>query len=289
MKIKANAKVNLSLDITGKRHDGYHTLSSVFQSVSLCDVLEVDLADDISVNCSVPALSGEGNLCFKAAKLFFEAADIKGGADIFIEKHIPEAAGLGGGSADAAATLVALNELCGQPLTQERLLALALKLGADVPFCILGGTKLCEGIGEIMTDLPPLPDCFIVVAKKGQKGSTGQMYNAIDNSPNLRKPDTAAVISGLKKGELRDVFKGAYNCFTAVNDPSVLNEAKAVAEKHEAIFAGLSGAGPSVILVFEQKVNAEAAAKALDECGFLTFVTTPEKEGVSSEGVSEPA
>ena len=279
MKIKANAKVNLSLDITGKRPDGYHTLCSVFQSVSLCDVLDVSLSDSISVNCSVPSLSGESNLCHKAAKLFFEAADINSGAEIFVEKHIPEAAGLGGGSADAAATLVALNKLCGQPLTQERLLGIALKLGADVPFCMVGGTRLCEGIGEIMTELPPLPECFIVIAKKGQKGSTGQMYNALDNNPNLLKPDTAAVINGLKKGELCEVFKGAYNCFETVNDGSVLNEAKAVAEKHQAIFVGLSGAGPSVILVFEQKSDAETAAKALDECGFLSFVTLPEGEG----------
>lgn len=280
MKIKANAKVNLSLDITGKRSDGYHTLCSVFQSVSLSDVLEISLSDDISVNCSVPYLAGESNLCFKAAKLFFEATGSKNGADIFIEKHIPEAAGLGGGSADAAATLVALNELCNHPLTQEKLLDIALKLGADVPFCMFGGTKLCEGIGEITTELPPLPECFIVIAKKGQKGSTGQMYNALDNNKNLRKPDTAAVISGLEKGELREVFKGAYNCFESVNDLLVQNEAKTVADKNKAVYAGLSGAGPAVVLVFEQKLNAEKAAKALTECGFLTFVTTPETQGV---------
>lgn len=280
MKIKANAKVNLSLDITGKRSDGYHTLCSVFQSVSLSDVLTVSLSDCMVVRCSVPSLCGEDNLCFRAARLFFEATGIKSKSDVFIEKHIPEAAGLGGGSADAAATLVALNELCGQPLTKEKLLEIALQLGADVPFCVLGGTQLCEGIGEIMTDLPSLPDCFTVIAKKGQKGSTGQMYNALDGNPKLRHPDTKAVVNALEKGELREVFKGAYNCFESVNDSSVLNEVRTVAENTGAVYAGLSGAGPSVVVVFEQKSAAETAAKMLQELGFQSFVAIPEPCGV---------
>ncbi len=275
MRIKANAKVNLSLDITGKRPDGYHTLCSVFQSVSLCDILTVTLSDKISVNCSKAELDGENNLCFKAAELFFKTAGIASGAEIYIEKHIPDAGGLGGGSADAAATLVALNELCERPLSQEKLLEIALKLGADVPFCMVGGTKLCEGIGEIMTELSPLPDCFIVVAKKGVKGSTGQMYSALDSKKDLRRPDTEAVISGLKKGELEKVFEGAYNCFEAVNDVTVLNEAKTVAKQNNALYAGLSGAGPSVILVFDEKTDAEKTAKALSKLQFESFVTVP--------------
>ncbi len=280
MKIKAYAKVNLSLDITGKRPDGYHTLRSVFQSVSLCDVLTVKLSDKTTVKTSSAELDGEGNLCFKAAELFFVKTGIDSGAEIYIEKHIPIAGGLGGGSADAAATLIALNELCGRPLPQDRLSSIALELGADVTFCMVGGTKLCDGIGEIMTDLKPLPECFIVIAKKGQKGSTGQMYNKLDDNKNLRKPDTKAVINGLEQGRLCEVFKGAYNCFEMVNDPSVLNEAKAVANENKAVYIGLSGAGPSVVLVFEQKSNAETAAKTLNELGFLAFVTTPESSGV---------
>ena len=150
MKIKAFAKVNLSLDVTGKRADGYHTLSSVFQSVSLSDIVEIKKADSISVKCSDTSLNGEDNLCNTAAVKFFEAAKIQGGAEIFIEKHIPLAAGLGGGSTDAGAVLKGLNELYGKPLSEQKLLEIALSLGADVPFCMVGGTKLCEGIGEIM-------------------------------------------------------------------------------------------------------------------------------------------
>ena len=280
MKVKANAKVNLSLDVTGKRDDGYHTLCSVFQSVSLSDILDVSLADEISVRCSDERLAGENNLCFKAAGLFFEAAGLDSGADIYIEKHIPEAAGLGGGSADAAATLVALNSLSGNPLSQEKLLEIALKLGADVPFCMLGGTRLCEGIGEVMTELECLPECYIVVAKKGIKSSTGDMYRALDSDFDRRHPDTATVLSGLKSGKLTEIFDGAYNCFESVSDGADLDEARAIAKRHCAVYCGLSGAGPSVISVFEDKMNAEAVAHELAKADFLSFITVPLKNGV---------
>lgn len=280
MKIKANAKVNLSLDVTGKRPDGYHTIESVFQSVSLCDVLTVELSQRITVTCSDNSVNGEGNLCFKAAELFFEATDIKGGAEIFIEKHIPMAGGLGGGSADAAATLVALNELCDRPLTQEKLLEIALRLGADVPFCMLGGTKLCEGVGEIMTDLKGLPDCFIVIAKKGKKSSTGDMYRALDSADNRRHPDAKAMIKGLENGDLRETLKDAYNCFESICDAEALNQACEVAESLNAVYCGLSGAGPTVVLVFESLADAEKSVKLLSEEGFFTYISKPCEKGL---------
>ncbi len=280
MKIKANAKVNLSLDVTGKRPDGYHTLESVFQSVSLCDYLTVKLCDEISVTCSDNSVNGEDNLCFKAAILFFEATDIRSGAEIFIEKNIPMAGGLGGGSADAAATLVALNELCNQPLSEEKLLEIALKLGADVPFCMLGGTKLCEGVGEIMTDLAPLPDCFIVIAKKGEKSSTGAMYRALDSAVSRRHPHTKDMINGLESGDLRETFKGAYNCFESVCDASALNEVRLVADKTNAVYCGLSGAGPTVVLIFDSMTDAEKARSFLSKKHFFTYIAKPCKKGV---------
>ena len=280
MKIKANAKVNLSLDVTGRRTDGYHTLCSVFQSVSLCDYLTVNLSDGISVVCSDVSICGDDNLCFKAAELFFEKTNIQSGADIYIEKHIPLAGGLGGGSADAAATLVALNELCSRPLTQNELLEIALRLGADVPFCMLGGTRLCEGIGEIMTELDALPECFIVVAKRGQKSSTGDMYRALDSNVQRKKTDTSGMIKGLKQGNLKIALKGAYNCFESVCDADALNEARAVAKEYSAVYCGLSGAGPSVITVTEDEKTAEKIAETLKIKGFEVFVTTPQKCGV---------
>lgn len=280
MKIKANAKVNLSLDVTGKRPDGYHTLESVFQSVSLCDVLTVELSQRITVTCSDNSVNGEDNLCFKAAELFFDATDIKGGAEVFIEKHIPMAGGLGGGSADAAATLVALNELCDRPLDTEQLLKIALRLGADVPFCVLGGTKLCEGVGEIMTDLKGLPGCFIVIAKKGEKSSTGDMYRALDSAENRRHPDTKGMINGLENGDLRETFKGAYNCFESVCDAKALNEAREVAIDTNAIYCGLSGAGPTVVLIFDSLESAEKTVDILSKKGFFTYIAKPCEKGV---------
>ncbi len=280
MKIKANAKVNLSLDVTGKRADGYHTLCSVFQSVSLGDYLTVELSDSVTVTCSDTDLNGEDNLCFKSAQLFFEKTGIKRGADIYIEKHIPKAGGLGGGSADAAASLFALNELCGRPLKTEELLEMALQLGADVPFCLLGGTKLCEGIGEIMTDLSPLPDCWLVIAKKGQKSSTGDMYRALDSGLERKRPDTESIIDGLNKGHLKSALKGAYNCFESVCDADVLTDVRQIAQQMSAIYCGLSGAGPSVITVFENQAFATVFAKLLTEKGFLAFVCQPCHYGV---------
>ncbi len=280
MKIKAFAKVNLSLDVTGKRQDGYHTLCSVFQSVSLCDVIEINLSEKITVECSDSTLSGENNLCYTAVCRFLETAGIHGGASVFIEKHIPLSGGLGGGSTDAGAVLWGLNELYGQLLSLEQLLEIALGLGADVPFCMLGGTKLCEGIGEIMTDLRPLPDCQIVIAKKGVKSSTGDMYRALDNGATGRRSDVKGIIDGLEKGNLAEALKGAYNCFESVCDRSALEEAKAVADDNGAVYCGLSGAGPSVISVFQNPNACLATANQLKGLGFEVFITEPTFKGL---------
>ncbi len=279
MKLQAFAKVNLSLDVTGKRADGYHTLSSVFQSVSLCDIVEVKKADRISVRCSNTAINGEDNLCFKAAERFFKASEISGGAEIFIEKHIPLAAGLGGGSTDAGSVLIGLNELYGKPLNEGQLLEIAVTLGADVPFCMVGGTKLCEGIGEIMTELPDLPECYIVIAKKGVKGSTKEMYQALDSNNNLKKSDLSKIKSGLEVGSLRKVFSGCYNCFESVSDRAALAEARNIAAYNDAVYCGLSGAGPSVIAVYDTPNNALKGLDAFQIHGFESFLTEPVKSG----------
>lgn len=279
MKIKAFAKVNLSLDVTGKRADGYHTLSSVFQSVSLCDIVEIKKADRISVNCSDASLNGKDNLCNSAAVKFFEVAKIQGGAEIFVEKYIPLAGGLGGGSTDAGAVLKGLNELYGKPLSEQKLLEIALSLGADVPFCMVGGTKLCEGIGEIMTELPSLPECYIVIAKKGQKSSTGDMYKALDNLTDRKKSDIEKIKAGLERGSLTKIFSGAYNCFESVCEQSALKEARELALSSNAVYCGLSGAGPSVIAVYDNSNKALKGLDAFKTCGFQSFLVEPTKVG----------
>lgn len=266
--------------MTGKREDGYHTLRSVFQSVSLCDFITVELDGTVTVRCSDGELDGRDNLCFKAAELFYETAEIVGGANIYIEKHIPKAGGLGGGSADAAAVLVALNELNGRPLSRERLLRAAVILGADVPFCAVGGTVLCEGIGEIMTELPPLAECFILITKKGEKSSTGDMYRALDKPTVRRHPDTERILKGIAGGDIADALKGAYNCFEAVTDTAERDFVGSVASENSAVYCGLSGAGPSIVSVFLNKNDAEAAAKALAAPERLCFVCTTRKSGI---------
>lgn len=280
MKIKANAKVNLSLDITGRREDGYHTLCSVMQSVSLSDVIEIQKSDNMSVVCQKAELSGNDNLCFKAAEAFFYKLGSADKVSITIQKNIPVAGGLGGGSADAAAVLVALNKMYGEPLSQEQLSEMALSLGADVPFCLNGGTALAEGIGEKLTALPMLPDCFIVIAKKGVKSSTKDMYNAIDNTDAVRESDVDRILLGLTNGDLKFAAKGFYNRFCEVSEQGVLKECKAIMEDCDCVYCGLSGAGPSIIGIFEAEQAAKNAADRLSSSGFEAHLCTPESTGV---------
>ena len=277
--VNAYAKVNLSLDITGKRADGYHTLRSVMQSVSLMDTISVrSMAGGLKLLCSEGSICGEANLAFKAAERFFKAAGITPDAEITIKKGIPLAAGLGGGSVDAAAVLGVLNEGWESPLSDEELMEIALSLGADVPFCFKGGTKLAEGIGEVLTPLENLPDCLILIAKKGTKSSTGDMYRALDLKQNKKTSDIEVIKSGLKCGDVKATVKGFYNCFETVCG----NESLEVKEKmyeSGALYAGLSGAGPSVFGIFETEEKRQNAATVLKSFGCETFCCRPVKKG----------
>lgn len=282
MKVRANAKVNLSLDITGRRADGYHNIRSVMQSVSLCDIIELSSGDSINLVCNKNELSGCDNLAFKAAGLFFEESRVNGGVNIKIEKHIPVAGGLGGGSADAAAVLWALNEMYGRPFCNERMLGLALRLGADVPFCLHGGTVLAEGIGEELTKLPNLPDCLTVIAKKGVKSSTKDMYRAIDNEEPAVESDIDGIVFGLINGDLISACRGFCNRFEDVAEKGVLCECKAIMNSNSCLYAGLSGAGPSVVGIFktDDYDNAETAVAELKSRGFEVYLSRPSEFGV---------
>ena len=280
MIVKANAKVNLSLDITGKRADGYHTLCSVMQSVTLCDTLELVPSDGISVSCDREELSGDDNLAVKAAKLFFEKAKLSDGVHIKIKKQIPIAGGLGGGSADAAAVLVALNRMYDIPFSMDELSSMALSLGADVPFCLVGGTQLAKGIGEELTVLPSLPECNIVIAKKGIKSSTKDMYRAIDSTKPKKMSNTDGIIRALNSGDINDMCQYLYNRFEEVAEQSILLEAKNIMLTNRSLYSGLSGAGPSVIGVFKSDSEAKAAVDDLKASGFEVFLCEPAKSGI---------
>lgn len=278
VKAKVYAKINLSLDITGKRPDGYHTLSSVMQSVSLYDTVIISLKEstkaELKLTCSNGTICGEDNLAFVAAKRFFEAAGILPDADIYIEKRIPLAGGLGGGSADAAAVLAILNSVWDNPLSEQEIFNIALSLGADVPFCLYGGTKLAEGIGEELTPLKNMPSSPMLIAKKGVKSSTGAMYKALDSAEALKTSDLDIIKEGLKNESVEQLSKGLYNCFETVCGDDSLS-VKVEMQKLGAVYAGLSGAGPSVFGIFKTDEDRDNAEKVLKAKGCEVFACTP--------------
>ncbi len=279
MKLKANAKINLTLDVTGKREDGYHLIDSVFQSVSLYDEISVEKSDNIIVRCSDKTICDESNIAYKAAKKFFEYAGISGGAEITIEKHIPLASGMGGGSADAAAVIVALDKIYKTNLTEKQLCEIGLSVGADVPFCIMGGTARVGGIGEKMQKLPDMPDCAMLLVKHGVKLSTADMYKKVDAYPQT-KFYTQAMVDGIKNNDLSVVCKNVFNAFDSVCDNENLIE-----DINETVplAVSLSGSGPTVFAIYNNIDEAKTASKALEDIGYNPIITIPNSKGIIFE------
>ncbi len=301
--MNAHAKINLFLDITGRREDGYHTITGVMQSVSLADRVTVAVeepvgkylcamgprpgaAEHIALSCSDPNLPTDSkNLAWQAAEVFF-AATGRGCRRlcIDIDKHIPAAAGMAGGSTDAAAVLSALNELFEHPLTDIELRTVGLKLGADVPFCLAGGTQMTEGIGEVLTPVAALPDCVVLVACAGERVSTPAAYGALDRlcdnfAPGAYTPrytERNALIAALMAGDLDGVAKNAFNLFESVILPErpVAAKIREVMRSSGAVLSMMSGSGPSVFGLFrrgEKKTIADAV-EALRAIGVESFV-----------------
>lgn len=283
--LNANAKINLYLDVTGIRDNGYHNIKSIMQTVNLCDTVTVETFDDpceIALTCSWPSVpTGEKNIAYKAAAAFYREYGMHdSGCRIHIEKRIPMEAGLAGGSTDAAAVLKLLNELYNKPFNMDRLCAIGAKLGADVPFCIMGGTMLCEGIGEMLSPLPPMPHCHIVVARGGEGISTPVAYGLIDekHSRNFSSPggDYHKLHNGLSCGSIHTVASSMYNIFEDVILPahSVATKLKEIMIEHGALGAMMSGSGPSVFGLF---MSEDAAAKAAEKAGTIAkaFICKP--------------
>jgi 4-diphosphocytidyl-2-C-methyl-D-erythritol kinase len=249
----ANAKINLELNVLGKRPDGYHNISTIFQSVSLCDeiTVETDKGDEIIALTEGAVIEGE-NLVTKAARLFLNEINQSALVKIIIKKNIPLSAGLAGGSTNAAAVLTALNKLFGYPLSKEKLLEIALCLGADVPFCMLGGTYLAEGIGEELSPLDYIGDFDVVLIKHHKKSSTGEMYSRIDNLSLPKQKDS--LLNNLNLENISPRL--SYNSFLYASDNAKEQEeiSKLLLEKG-AILAGLSGAGPTVFGIFKSIPN----------------------------------
>lgn len=270
MNVKAYAKLNLTLDILRKREDGYHDLRMVMQSISLADDLTITPADGagaMSTNLSYLPADGR-NLAQLAAAAFREATGLGGGVDIAIKKHIPVCAGMGGGSSDAAAVLRAMNEMTGAGLSPEELAKIGEKVGSDVPYCVLGGTALAEGRGEILDPLPPLPHCWAAVCKPAFPVSTPQLFGRVDVRKIVRRPDTEGLIAALEAGDLIGVARRMYNVFEDVLEPrrrGEIDSIKAAMIDCGALGASMSGSGPTVFGLFEGKAQAEEACARLEE------------------------
>ena len=266
---KAYAKLNISLDVTERRADGFHDMCMVMQTVSICDELELRPTDTgrVQVKSNFSFIPGdERNLAAKAALGFFEAVGKQGqGLLITLQKSIPVGAGMAGGSADAAAVLRALNRLYGAPLTADALETLAARVGSDVPFCVRGGTALATGRGEKLEALPSLPACKFVVCKPDFSISTPELFRKLDQTGLRCHPDTAGILAALRDGELEPVARRMYNVFEEVDDRRLrtVREIKSVLLDCGALGAIMTGTGSAVFGVFRPDADCSAAVAAL--------------------------
>lgn len=263
--VHAPAKINLTLDVVGVREDGYHLLESVMQSVNCYDTLTATVTSgEVTLEVlGAPPCPAEKNTAYRAAQVFLRETGINGGAALTLTKRIPQQAGMGGGSADAAAALIALDRLYDTRLSVDELCTMGLQVGADVPFCVLGGTAMVTGIGEGLAPLPALPDCFIVVAQPTDGVSTAAAYAALDNAPIPHHPDNAAVTDALHRGDLADVCAGVFNVF----EPATALDGVTAIRRRMAAFSPLAsqmtGSGSAVFALFDDAAKAQACADAL--------------------------
>lgn len=267
--LNANAKINLTLDILGKRTDGYHEVAMVMQEISLHDVLTMDKQPaGISLKVQVQGQPGDlpaddSNLCWKAAALMQREYGV-GGVNIQLEKNIPMAAGLAGGSADAAAVLKGINQLYALDLSLQQLCHLGAQLGSDIPFCIMGGTMLATGRGEILRALPALPDISLVLAKPAMGVSTAWAYQTYDAGYTGKHPDNAAMESALAQGKPREIADLLCNVLEQVTAGKykLIEDYKSFLLSQGALGSMMSGSGPTVFAIMENPVAAEKAAEA---------------------------
>ncbi len=279
MEIQAFAKLNLTLDILGKREDGYHDLRMVMQSITLADTLtlEENQGEGLRVSANLRFLpTGEKNLAAAAALRFWEALGREQeDLDIRIEKRIPVCAGMAGGSSDAAAVLRALNQRSGEPFSPKELARLGERVGSDVPYCVLGGTALAEGRGEVLTPLPPLPRCWVVACKPDFPISTPELFAQADRVKLRRRPDTAGLVAALEAGDLGGVARRMYNVFEDVLPARLYTrvaEIKNILIQCGALGANMSGSGPTAFGLFDRLEAAQEARACLAQRYRDTFL-----------------
>lgn len=282
--VNAAAKINLFLDVLRRFENGYHSLYMIMQSVGIYDTVRLERVNGggVSVSCSNPAIPvNADNIAAKAAAAFFAAAGLQNeGLAIHIEKRIPFAAGLAGGSADAAAVFAGLDRVFPGAVTQAALRAAALSVGSDVPFCLTGGTMLVQDVGGVLSALPPLPACWFVLVKPARSVSTQAAYRLYDEAPYIRHPDGCGMLNSVVRGDLPAMCRHAANVFEQCIEVPERVEIKAVMRRHGALHSQMSGSGPTVFGVFETEADAKKCAEALQSATGEVFVCPPVARGV---------
>lgn len=277
MRIKAYAKINISLDVVGKRQDGYHLLKMIMQSVDLYDVIYINkLEKGIELTCNknyIPV--NNKNIAYRAAELFLNTYGINSGVKIDIKKNIPTAAGLGGGSSDGAAVLRAMKALFNIKASSEELEKMALKIGADVPFLIKGGTALCEGIGEIIKPTKSFKNKIVVLVKPEFGISTKEVYNEYDKIEKVLHPDTESILKAVEKDDLKFICKNMINVLENVSiiKHPVIDTVKKDMKKYGALGTMMSGSGPSVFAFFDDSLKAQICFENMKKKYKQVFIT----------------
>ena len=279
--LNAYAKINLSLDVVGRLANGYHEVRMIMQTVGIHDTLTFEKTEgEIVLSSDAGELPlGEDNLIYKAARLVKETYGISGGVKVHLEKRIPVAAGMAGGSTDAAATLKAMNLLYDLGLSEEALCGLGVKLGADVPYCIMGGTALSEGSGEVLTKLAPMPECVLLVAKPDINVSTKEVYQVLDSQSVPWHPDVDGMRKAIEEGRLEGIYSRLGNVLETVTVAKhpIVSEIKQEMLGNGALGSLMSGSGPSVFGIFDDEEKARAAGECIENKGLAkqVFVTGP--------------
>ena len=282
MRLQAFAKINLGLDVLGRREDGYHEVRMIMQTIRMYDQLDMRKSVEPGIHLTtnkkyIPV--DENNLVWRAAKLMMDTCGIIEGVSIHLHKVIPVAAGMAGGSSDAAATLVGMNRLFHCGLSKEKLMELGVQIGADVPYCVLRGTALAEGIGEKLTVLPPMPDCWILIGKPGISVSTKYVYTTLDLNTDTVHPDIDGMKKALEDGNLYGITERMGNVLQDVTIPAY-PEVERIKEQMKtlgAVNAMMSGSGPTVFGIFDNEEKAQEACQKLRESGSCqqVFLTVP--------------
>lgn len=280
LEIKAYAKINLGLDVVRRLENGYHEVKMVMQTVGIYDVLTFEkVAEGIVITTVSGELpTDENNLIYKAARLMKERYGVEEGVRIHLQKNIPIAAGMAGGSTDAAATLKGMNELFGLGVSRQELMEIGVKIGADVPYCVMGGTALAEGIGEKLTALKAAPDCFVLVAKPDINVSTKFVYEHLDAAGVAKHPDIDGMVEAIAQGSLQGILDRMENVLESVTIPAhpIIDTIKSRMKELGAANSLMSGSGPTVFGIFADKEQAQAAYEQIKEeqLAKQIFVTT---------------